>query len=72
MIGSQCSEKTHFQFETDMMTNVRFPVMTYNMHMREIPIVLFVYTYSNAYIHLRFKHAALGTHLSCLGYCLGQ
>ena len=30
-----------------------------------------VYTYFRGYIHLRFKHAALDTHLSCLD-CLGK
>ena len=27
-----------------------------------------VCTYFLAYIHLRFKHSVLGTHLNCLGY----
>ena len=35
--------------------------------------LLFVYTYFYAFIHLRFKHAVLGTHTSaCWAVCLGQ
>ena len=30
-------------------------------------LLLFVCTYFHAYIHLRFKHAVLRTHLSCVG-----
>ena len=34
--------------------------------MNESQAIIFVYTYFRAYIHLRFKHAVLGTQLSCL------
>ena len=41
----------------------------YNDHL--CSIVVYTYFYFYAYIHLWFKHAVLGTHLSCLG-CLSR
>ena len=43
------------------------PLTSYQLlNFKLLILVCFVaYTYFNAYIHLRFKHAALGTYLSC-------